>query len=629
MAARVGRNTHSCAPPTVLALVAMTSLSALAFRGYTRGTVRLSFAGAPSSVRRVGFAAGAHSMTTRMPLLPHRRTSEAAGCARHERIMRLHSKAGAEGAGTKAAEAAAAAATKQKGGKKNAKGGGESKEAGGVITPRDQDYSQWYLDVIAEADLIENSPVKGCMVIRPNGMAVWESLRDDLDRRIKATGTTNAYFPLFIPQSFLSKEAEHVDGFAKECAVVTHHRLRSREDGKGLEPDPDAKLEEPLIVRPTSETMIWYMFKNWIQSYRDLPLKINQWANVVRWELRTRPFLRSAEFLWQEGHTAHATPEEALETSKQMLDVYEDVARGLLAIPVIKGMKSETERFAGASETFTIEAMMQNGWALQAGTSHFLGQNFAKAFDVKYSTDSEADRDYVWATSWGVSTRLLGALIMTHSDDNGLVLPPKVAPTQVVLIPIVKASGGEEVVSFVSEIATRLRAAGIRVHVDDRPGMRPGAKYYHWERRGVPFRMEVGARDLKKGSAFCARRHDGSKTPMQITNEDGTFRDVAAQVQEELDSIQASLLENAEKRRDERIFRVDSYDQMKQKLDKEEYGFFLVPWAADNDNEEAIKQDSKATIRCYPLENQDEAEGKTCFYSGKPATHMAIFARAY
>jgi len=503
----------------------------------------------------------------------------------------------------------------------------QEKQDRNSITPRDQDYSQWYLDVISEAELVENSPVKGCMVIRPTGMAIWESLRDELDKKIKGSGAMNAYFPLFIPQSFLSKEAEHVDGFAKECAVVTHHRLRTRPDGNGLEPDPDSKLEEPLVVRPTSETMIWYMFKNWIQSHRDLPLKINQWANVVRWELRTRPFLRSAEFLWQEGHTAHATDTEAIATAEEMLGVYQQVARDLLAIPVIPGKKSSIERFAGAAETYTIEAMMQNGWALQAGTSHFLGQNFAKAFDVQYSTDNE-EREHVWATSWGVSTRLLGALIMTHSDDNGLILPPKVAPVQVVLIPIVKASGGEEVVQCVEELAQKLKEGGIRVHVDDRP-LRPGNKYYHWERRGVPFRMEIGQRDLKKGSAFCARRNNGAKSPLQIKNEDGSWTDVVSLVNKELDSIQSDMLAAATERRDQKTFRLSSYDEMKQKLAKEEYGFFLVPWAADDNNEEAIKADCKATIRCYPLEFQKEAEGKNCFYSGKPATHMAIFARAY
>eukprot|EP00471_Norrisiella_sphaerica_P007403 CAMPEP_0184488712 /NCGR_PEP_ID=MMETSP0113_2-20130426/13099_1 /TAXON_ID=91329 /ORGANISM="Norrisiella sphaerica, Strain BC52" /LENGTH=589 /DNA_ID=CAMNT_0026871675 /DNA_START=170 /DNA_END=1939 /DNA_ORIENTATION=+ len=509
----------------------------------------------------------------------------------------------------------------------SAKQGKAIEEKQSTITPRDQDYSQWYLDVISEAELIENSPVKGCMVIRPTGMALWENIRDEMDKRIKATGTQNAYFPLFIPQSFLSKEAEHVEGFAKECAVVTHHRLRNRPDGAGLEPDPDSKLEEPLIVRPTSETMIWYMFKNWIQSHRDLPLKINQWANVVRWELRTRPFLRSAEFLWQEGHTAHATEKEAIATAEEMLEVYEQVARDLLAIPVIPGKKSAIERFAGAADTYTIEAMMQNGWALQSGTSHFLGQNFAKAFDVQFSSETE-NREFVWATSWGVSTRLLGALIMTHSDDSGLVLPPKVAPVQVVLIPIVKATGGEEITNCVSQLAAKLKAAGIRVHIDDRQ-LRPGNKYYHWERRGVPFRMEIGARDLKKGSAFCARRIDGKKSPLQIKTEDGDWTDVAAKVQAELDSIQTDMLRAATERRDANTFRLETYDEMKAKLSKEEYGFFLVPWAADDANEEAIKADCRATIRCYPLKSQAEAEGKTCFYSGKPATHMAIFARAY
>jgi prolyl-tRNA synthetase len=491
------------------------------------------------------------------------------------------------------------------------------------IAPRDQDYSQWYLDVIAAADLIDASPVRGCMVIRPHGYAVWEAIRDDLDRRFKETGHVNAYFPLFIPQSFLSKEAEHVEGFAKECAVVTHHRLRAAAGG-GVEPDPAAKLDEALVVRPTSETIIWHMYGRWIQSYRDLPLLINQWANVVRWEMRTRPFLRTAEFLWQEGHTAHATSSEAEAEAQRMLEVYADFARETLAIPVVQGVKSASERFAGAVDTYTIEAMMQNGWALQAGTSHFLGQNFARAFDVTFQ-NAEGDDELVWATSWGVSTRLVGATIMTHSDDTGLVLPPKVAPIQVVLTPIWrKAKEKEEVEAFAHRVAGLLKGA-VRVHVDDRENMKPGAKYFEWERKGVPLRMEVGPRDVANDSVFCARRTGGKKFGMALGDDPADF---VARVQAELDGIQAALLEKAEAMRVARTHAIDSYDELKSRVN-DEGGFYLVPWTDDADNEAAIKAECKATIRCYPLDAQGDLAGKVCFYSGRPATHMAIFARAY
>ena len=488
------------------------------------------------------------------------------------------------------------------------------------ITPRAKDYSQWYQDVIAAADLADHSPVKGCMVFKPNGYAVWEAIRDDLDRRFKETGHVNAYFPLFIPQSFLSKEAEHVEGFAKECAVVTHHRLRAAEGG-GVEPDPAAKLEEPLIVRPTSETIIWHMYGRWISSWRDLPLLINQWANVVRWELRTRPFLRTAEFLWQEGHTAHATSAEAVEEAQRMLGVYTDFCSETLALPVIPGVKSASERFAGAVDTYTIEAMMQNGWALQAGTSHFLGQNFARAFDVTFQNTS-GERELVWATSWGVSTRLIGAAIMAHSDDAGLALPPRVAPVQVVIVPIYK--GDDEKATTVA-FAHKVRAAlggRLRVRVDDRDNLKPGAKYYEWERRGVPLRLEVGPRDVAKQSVFCARRIGGPK--FGLTVDDGFVAAVHAQ----LDQIQAEMLARATASRDARIVRGVSYKDMVGALDQNP-GFFLVPWKDDAANEAAIKDACKATIRCYPIHGQEEAQGQTCFYSGQPADRMAIFARAY
>jgi len=491
----------------------------------------------------------------------------------------------------------------------------------GNITPRSDDYSKWYLDVIAAADLIDASPVRGCMVIKPHGYAVWEAIKGDLDKRFKDTGHKNAYFPLFIPQSFLSREAQHVEGFAKECAVVTHHRLKATDDG--VVPDPAAKLEEPLVVRPTSETIIWHMYGRWISSWRDLPLLINQWANVVRWEMRTRPFLRTAEFLWQEGHTAHATEPEAQAEARQMLQVYSDFCHETLAMPVVCGVKTATERFAGADETYTIEAMMQNGWALQAGTSHFLGQNFARAFDVTFQNE-DGKLEHVWATSWGVSTRLIGGAIMTHSDDTGLVLPPKVAPIQVIVVPIWrKNKEKEDVLAFARGVLATLRAGGIRAEIDERDTLKPGAKYFEWERKGVPLRMEVGPRDVKNNATFCARRTGGKKFGMTVDD------DFVANTVAQLDGIQAALLDAATARRDSSTHRLDTYDQLKALVASDACGFALVPWTDDADNEAAIKADCKATIRCYPLEGQEEAQGKACFYSGRPATHMALFARAY
>jgi prolyl-tRNA synthetase len=488
------------------------------------------------------------------------------------------------------------------------------------ITPRTEDYSQWYLDVIAGGELVDGSPVRGCMVIRPHGYAIWEAIQRDLDSRFKATGHSNAYFPMFIPESFLSKEAEHVEGFAKECAVVTHHRLRSKEGG-GVEPDPTAKLEEPLVVRPTSETIIWHMYGKWINSWRDLPLLINQWANVVRWEMRTRPFLRTAEFLWQEGHTAHATSEEAQEETLKMLGVYTDFAHEILAIPVRPGVKSSTERFAGAVDTYTIEGMMQNGWALQAGTSHFLGQNFAKAFDVTFQS-AEGSLEHVWATSWGVSTRLVGAVIMTHSDDTGLILPPRVAPIQVVLTPIWRKDKDKaEVMDFAHKVQDALQGH-VRVHLDDRDTLKPGAKYFEWERKGVPLRFEIGPRDVANNSVFCKRRTGGDKFGIELTE------DFAERVASELDAIQGQMLAKATAHRDANTHEIASYEDMKAQM-AQAPGFYVVAWHDDADKEREIKEDCKATIRCYPLDLQDQTEGKTCFYSGRPATHMAIFARAY
>jgi len=458
------------------------------------------------------------------------------------------------------------------------------------------------------------------MVIRPHGYAVWEAIQSDLDRRFKETGHVNAYFPLFIPQSFLAKEAEHVEGFAKECALVTHHRLRTSQDG-GLEPDPASKLDEPLVVRPTSETIIWHMYGRWIKSWRDLPLLINQWANVVRWEMRTRPFLRTAEFLWQEGHTAHANAQEAQEEANRMLKVYRDFCYETLAMPVICGVKTASERFAGAVNTYTIEAMMQNGWALQAGTSHFLGQNFAKAFDVTFQ-DADGSQTHVWATSWGVSTRLIGGTIMTHSDDTGLILPPKVAPIQVVIVPIWrKAHEKQTVCDFADKVANALKG-NFRVRLDDREKMKPGAKYFEWERKGVPIRLEIGPRDVTSNSAFCAKRTGGKKFGIPV---DGSLVET---IRSELDSMQEGLLQAAIERRDANMHKLTTYAQLKELLD-DQGGFALVPWCDDAENEAEIKTDCKATIRCYPLEGQEEAKGQNCFYSQRPATHMALFARAY
>ncbi len=483
------------------------------------------------------------------------------------------------------------------------------------ITPRDTDYSQWYLDVIAAGQLADYSPVKGCIVFRPHGFAIWEEMRNDLDARFKETGHVNAYFPMLIPVSFLSKEADHVEGFAKECAVVTHHRLRAAAGG-GVEPDPTSKLEEPLVIRPTSETIIWHMYGQWIQSHRDLPILINQWANVLRWEMKTRPFLRTAEFLWQEGHTAHATAGEAVVETRKMLDVYADFARDVLAMPVIKGVKSASERFAGAVDTYSIEAMMQNGWALQAGTSHFLGQNFAKAFDVTFQNEAGV-REFVWATSWGVSTRLIGAVIMTHSDDTGLVLPPAIAPVQVVLTPIWRSEEEKAiVVGFAEKVKAELK--GLRVALDVRESMKPGAKYFEWERKGVPLRLEIGPRDVASDQVFAAARTGGKKFGI-------AFDGIRASVESKLVEIQAELLAKATERRDAGTHRVATYDEFKSRI--EAGGFFVVNWKDSAENEAKIKEETKATIRCFPLDVA--APDGPCFYSGRTADRVAIFAKAY
>ena len=501
------------------------------------------------------------------------------------------------------------------------------------ITPQREDYSSWYNDVIVASDMAEQSPVRGCMVIKPWGMDIWDLLKAELDKRIKESGASNAYFPLFIPKSFLAKEAEHVVGFAKECAIVTHHRLCTSTDGKDLILDPDAELEEPLIVRPTSETIVWNMFRKWIHSYRDLPLKINQWANVVRWELRTRPFLRSAEFLWQEGHTAHSSSEGAIKTATHMLGVYKSICEDMLAMPVYEGRKSPSERFAGADDTYTIEALMQNGWALQSGTSHFLGQNFAKAFDVTFQTET-GERELVWATSWGVSTRLLGGLVMTHSDDKGLSLPPPIAPIQVLLIPITTKGSprSEEVIQKLESIAEQLEKLKVRVKIDDREKMRPGAKYYEWERKGIPIRFDLGHRDLLNHSAPITVRYTGQKELVDISDVDS----VALFLKKRLEQIHTSMFEVAKDRMIQRTFKIDTYSKMKNLIedsanDFKKAGFYLAPWKCDAENEDFIKTDCKATIRCYPLEMNKEGmtKGMKCFYSGDDATHWALFARAF
>ena len=486
------------------------------------------------------------------------------------------------------------------------------------LTPRSESYSQWYQDLVIKADLAENSAVRGCMVIKPYGYAIWEKMQRQLDDMFKETGHVNAYFPLFIPKSFLSREAEHVEGFAKECAVVTHYRLKANPDGDGVVVDPQAKLEEELIVRPTSETIIWNTYKNWIQSHRDLPILCNQWANVVRWEMRTRLFLRTAEFLWQEGHTAHATKEEAEEEARRMLEVYATFAEEYMAMPVVKGVKSANERFAGAVDTYTIEALMQDGKALQSGTSHFLGQNFAKAFNVTFA-DKDGNRDFVWATSWGVSTRLMGALIMSHSDDNGLVLPPKLAPYQVVIVPIYR---NEEQLAQIDEKATRiiqaLRAKGISVKYDNSDNKKPGWKFAEYELKGVPVRLAMGARDLENNTIEIARRDTLTKETVGL---DGIEETVATL----LDDIQKNIFQKALNYRKEHTITVDSYEEFKEKI--EDGGFILAHWDGTSETEERIKAETKATIRCIPL-NGDMTPGK-CMVTGKPSPQRVLFARAY
>ena len=487
------------------------------------------------------------------------------------------------------------------------------------ITSRAQDYSQWYNDLVIKGSLADHSAVKGCMVIKPYGFGLWEKMRDQLDRMFKDTGHVNAYFPLFIPKSFLSKEAAHIEGFAKECAVVTHYRLKNDPNGGGVIVDPEAKLEEELIVRPTSETIIWNTYKGWIRSYRDLPLLINQWANVVRWEMRTRLFLRTAEFLWQEGHTAHATAEEAVAETRQMLDVYASFVEEYMALPVIKGVKTESERFAGAVDTYCIEALMQDGKALQAGTSHFLGQNFAKAFDVKFS-DKNNQLEYVWATSWGVSTRLIGALVMAHSDDEGLILPPRIAPLQVVIVPIYKGDEKKELLDAKGrELAGLLKAAGITVKFDDSDHSRPGFKFAEYEMKGVPVRIAMGLRDLESNSVEIARRDTREKTTV-------TMDGLTDYVRTLLENIQQSMYNKALAYRDQHITRADSWEEFETILDGKG-GFVLAHWDGTPATEEAIKEKTKATIRCIPLNNPPE-EG-TCILTGKPSRQRVLFARAY
>ena len=486
------------------------------------------------------------------------------------------------------------------------------------ITSRSEDYSQWYNDLVIKADLAEYSAVRGCMVIKPYGYAIWERMQAILDKRFKETGHSNAYFPLFIPKSFFSKEASHVEGFATECAVVTHYRLKNDGNGK-IVVDEDAKLEEELIVRPTSETIIWNTYKGWIESYRDLPILVNQWANVVRWEMRTRLFLRTAEFLWQEGHTAHATQEEAIAEAAQMLDVYAEFAEGTLAVPVVRGRKTENERFAGALDTLCIEALMQDGKALQAGTSHFLGQNFAKAFDVKF-TSKEGKLDYVWATSWGVSTRLMGALVMAHSDDQGLVLPPKLAPIQVVIVPIFKTDEEKaNIDAFVNQLNTELKQQNISVKYDDRDTQRPGYKFAEWELKGVPLRVAVGARDMQNGTVELARRDTQTKETVEQAG-------LAARIVTLLDEIQENIYTKALNFRDEHITEVNSYDEFKQVLE-EKGGFISCHWDGTVETEKRVKEETKATIRCIPLDAKEE-EG-VCIFTGKPSNKRVLFAKAY
>lgn len=484
------------------------------------------------------------------------------------------------------------------------------------ITDRKENYSQWYNDIVKKAGLAENSAVRGCMVIKPYGFAIWEKMRDALDAMFKETGHVNAYFPLFIPKSFLSREAKHVDGFAKECAVVTHHRLMNDPNGEGVIVDPSAKLEEELIVRPTSETIIWNTYRDWVQSYRDLPILVNQWANVVRWEMRTRPFLRTTEFLWQEGHTAHATREEALAEAQKMHEVYAHFAETFMAMPVIKGAKSENERFAGAEETYTIEALMQDGKALQAGTSHFLGQNFAHAFDVKYLNDSN-EEEYVWATSWGVSTRLVGGLIMTHSDDEGLVLPPKLAPIQVVIVPI--PGPKEEILAVANTIQEELKALGISVKIDTDEKKRVGYKFAEYEMMGVPVRLGLGMRDIINNVVEVARRDTKAKESVALEG-------IAGYVKELLNEIQENLYQRALNFRAEHTTEVDSYEDFKNVIENKG-GFVKAHWDGTTETELKIKEETKATLRCIPLDAEEEAG--ICIYSGKPSQRKVIFAKAY
>ena len=486
------------------------------------------------------------------------------------------------------------------------------------LTPRATDYSKWYNELVVKADLAEQSAVRGCMVIKPYGYAIWETIQAELDRRFKENGVKNAYFPLLIPKSFLSREAEHVEGFAKECAVVTHHRLMNDPEGKGVVVDPKARLEEELIIRPTSETIIWSTYKNWISSYRDLPILCNQWCNVMRWEMRTRLFLRTAEFLWQEGHTAHATEEEAENYAATMLDVYADFAEKVMAIPVVKGVKSPNERFAGALNTYSIEAMMQDGKALQAGTSHFLGQNFAKSFDVTF-LNKENKFEYVWATSWGVSTRLMGALIMTHSDDNGLVLPPNLAPTQVVIVPIFKKQEQlDELMAKLNPLADELKKLGIRVQVDASDKATPGFKFAEYELKGVPLRLAMGGRDLENGTVELARRDT-------LTKETVAFDGIVETIKTLLKEIQDNIYQKALNFRLENTREVDTWEDFKEEIKKP--GFLLCHWDGTPETEEKIKAETKATIRCIPLEG-DKTPGK-CIYTGKPSSQRVIFAIAY
>ena len=485
------------------------------------------------------------------------------------------------------------------------------------LTKRSENYSEWYNQLVVKAGLAEQAAVRGCMVIKPYGYAIWEKMQAQLDKMFKETGAQNAYFPLLIPKSFLSREAEHVEGFAKECAVVTHYRLRAKEDKSGVEVDPSAKLEEELIVRPTSETIIWNTYKNWIHSYRDLPLMCNQWCNVMRWEMRTRPFLRTSEFLWQEGHTAHATKEEAVEEAVRMLGVYADFAQQWAAIPVVKGVKSETERFAGALDTYTIEAMMQDGKALQSGTSHFLGQNFAKAFDVTF-LNKENQSEYVWATSWGLSTRMLGAMIMTHSDDNGLVLPPKLAPIQVVIVPIARGDQLQAVLQVLEPIIKELKDKGVSVKLDSDDNKRPGFKFAEYELRGVPVRLVMGGRDLQNGTIELMRRDTLEKETLPLEG-------IATHVAKLLDDIQESIFQKALRFRDDHIYICDNYDEFKARI--KDGGFFLCHWDGTAETEAQIKEETQATIRCVPF-GYEQTPGVD-MVSGKPSKCRVVIARSY